>query len=384
MRIKFQLLACAILFFLAAAIPSVAEPRRVRVGINLPLSGDLAVFGDPIQNGFSMAVQEIQLLEPPVNIEVDWQDNQGKATQAASIGASQLAKPLDIYVSGLKPQTLSIVERISAIGVPHFIWAWDNRIDQVATNTLRTWLNFGLEASAIQAYAQQRRPSRVAILYVQIPGNTETHYRSVVATSLKASGATDVMLESYSLDDVDLRPLILKLKKHNPDLIIVNGFPHQLINIVHALRQLRMIRNGNTFASMDILDAASALSAQDLEGLVTAAPKFMLKDFVGYKNWAKNFESKLNKPATYHAAFAYDQAYAIYDAAIRLPPNANSSEWRTALLSTNRKGVTGDVRFDQNGSLEVEAVPATYSGGQLIEVTTKNAPDNKAEHLSRD
>jgi ABC-type branched-subunit amino acid transport system substrate-binding protein len=347
-----------------------AERRHAaNVAVNLPLSGDLAVFGVPIQRGFTLGQEELGRLPESFSLNIDWQDNRGNGAHAVSIGAVQTQRSPDIYVSGLKPQTLAIVDRITNLGIPHFIWAWDSGINQVAPNTLRTWLNFSLEASVIRSYCEKIRPARVAILYVQIPGNTEAHYRHVVAPDLKSLGIDVAFIDSYPLDQVDFRTTVLRLSLTKPDLYIINGFPHQLIGLIRALRQMNLMKPGNTFASMDVLDAAESLSADELNEIVTAAPEYLVGDVSDYKSWKASFTKRFGEAPTYHAAFGYDQAYIIYDAALRIAPGVS---WRDAILRTDRKGVTGRLRFDQTGSLIVSATAATFDKNKKLKPVQDN------------
>lgn len=280
-----QIFLAVALFFAGMNFGRADEPRAVRIAVNLPLSCDLAVFGKPRQEGFTLALQDLREKNSSRPFAVDWQDNQGRAASAKSIAVQQLAEHTDIYISGLKPQSLAIFDELRKRGIPHFIWAWDSTLDPALGNLFRTWLNFSLEANAIALYAQERKPSRVAIAYVQIPGNTETHYQQVVAPQMRSSGASEVTLEPYSLDETDFHSLALRLKKSGADLFVINGFPHQLIGLIRALSQLRLISPGNTFASMDVLDASANMPVPEIEGIVTAAPTFLVNRTQMYSDW---------------------------------------------------------------------------------------------------
>ena len=178
-----------------------------------------------------------------------------------------------------------------------------------------------------------------------------------------------MLVESYSLDQVDFRTTVLKLSQFKPDLYIINGFPHQLISLIRSLRQMNLLSPGNTFASMDILDAAGALSPEELNGVVTAAPQFMVSETAEYNAWKTRYKKRFGESPSYHAAFGYDQAYIIYDAARRQRPSVSL---RDAILRTDRKGMTGQLRFDSSGSLMVSAVPAIFDSNKTLKEAHEN------------
>ena len=342
----------------------------VRVTGNVPLSGDLAMYGEYIRNGVELANKDLGTKYPQdPKITFDWQDNQGEAKGAVSAMQRQyLTSPPDIYISGLKPQTAAITDRIKEKGTPHFTWILDVLINASSTNNIRTWINFKKESEVFIDYLKNKQINRVAILYGHTDAADE-EYEELVEPALKAQGLTDshILRESYSIDRSDFRDLPLKVKAFNLDIVIVNGFVPHIVAMVKQFRVLEIIKNGNTLASLDMLDASSLLPVPDLEGIVVAAPLYLTRsDTTVLTEWKTHFKKIYGREPTYHEAYAYDMVQVIHDASTRLQLPATSKDWITALRKTHITGVTGDMRFDDDGSLITTMEPAVYRSGKLV------------------
>lgn len=123
-------------FFLFAAMETaIAQPKTIRVTANLPLSGDLGQYGTAIQQGSLLAESDLkQGSGGKSSIQFDWQDNKGNNRDAYTIMSAQLASHPDIYISGLKPQTMTITDQVSKSGIPHFTWILDVKINPNSSN----------------------------------------------------------------------------------------------------------------------------------------------------------------------------------------------------------------------------------------------------------
>jgi branched-chain amino acid transport system substrate-binding protein len=344
------------------------ESQTVRIAANLPLSGDLAIFGAAVRDGGIMAVEDLEKADPSgPKLKFDWQDNAGSPTTTVSIMQKQYLQPPDIYISGVKPQTMAIIDQVNAKGTPHFLWIFDAFINKNAPkkNNFRTWVSYKIEPAKYFEYIDKRKPQRVAILYVNLP-HAEEEFNTLVIPRLKDRGI-EVYAEAYDLGIQDYRTLALKVRDFNPDLIILNGFPHTLTGIVRALRPLGLIKDGNTIGTYDMIDVGTILGPDELEGIRVIAPAYVTQvDTPKVRQWRERFKEKYNKEPWYTIAFAYDMVQIIHDAAKRLKLPATSEQWIEALLATNIDGITGPLKFDKEGDLITPLQILVYRNGKLV------------------
>jgi branched-chain amino acid transport system substrate-binding protein len=353
-----------ILFFRSGV--SNDQAATVHIAANLPMTGDLATYGAAVRDG---AVFGVELLEQSTNsgarLIFDWQDNAGNPTTAVTIMQRQYLRPPDIYVSGVKPQTMAIKDQIQSSGTPHFVWIFDAYINQNSQNNFRTWVSYKIEPPVYLAYVQERRAQRVAIVYVQLPHTVE-EFEQIVVPGLKSDGK-DVFVEPFDFGKKEFRDIAVKVRDFKPDLIILNGFQAELVGLVRALRPFGLIAEGNTLATYDMLDAANVLGPDELEGIRVVAPIFVTRpNRAEVARWTQLFRDRYQRDPLYTHAFAYDMVQIIHDTAKRLQLPASSDQWIAALRATNIEGVTGPLKFDDDGDLVTPLEIGVFRAGKLV------------------
>jgi ABC-type branched-subunit amino acid transport system substrate-binding protein len=337
----------------------------VAVAANVPMTGVLSYYGNAIREGATMAVDELAKKPGHLQLAVDWQDNGSDAKNAVTIMQQQYLRPIDIYVSGVKPQAMAIKDAISAKGTPHFIFTFDVYVNHNSSNNLRTWPNYKLEAPVYLEYARARGAHRVAIVYVQLP-HTSEEFNTLVIPGLEKLGITDVYAEPFELGKKDFKDVATKVRAFKPDLIILNGFQADLVGMIRAARPLGLIHDGNTICTYDLLDAAKVLGPDELEGLRLVAPVFDTRpERELIRLWRERFQARYDKAPDYTHAYAYDMVTILNDAGSRLTLPATAEQWITALRATQTEGVTGPLSFDEDGSLVTPVELGLYHDGKL-------------------
>lgn len=352
----------------------VSQVSAIRVAANLPMTGALATYGAAVREGANMALEEGASanggLQP--KITVDWQDNASDAKTAVSIFQKQALDPPNIYVSGVKPQTMAIMEEVTKLGIPHFVWIFDAHINQGTRNNFRTWVSYKIEPPVYLDYIKRRKAKRIAITYVQLPHTVE-EFEQILVPELKAHGDKELFVEAYNFGLNDFKNIAVKISQFNPDLVILNGFQSDLVGLIRSLRPLGVIKDGNTIATYDLLDAAKILGPEEIEGIRIVAPNFETRpESTAIAAWRKRFVAKYDHQPLYTNAFAYDMIGAIQAAAKKLTLPATNEQWINALRAVDTQGVTGPIKFDTDGDMITPLEVGVYRQGQLI-------PDSSAE-----
>jgi branched-chain amino acid transport system substrate-binding protein len=372
-RIVPPVLARVKLGFLALVVLSCTRPdvrstaADIHVAANVPLTGALATYGVAIREGATLALEDGG--QPP--IKVDWQDNASDPKTAVTILQSQLRINPDIYISGVKPQTMAITAQLSQSQIPHFEWIFDARINNGTTNNFRTWVSYKIEPAIYYDYIAKQQARRVAITYVQLP-HTVDEFERIIIPGLHSRDIV-VMSEPYDFGRSDFADIATKIARFKPDLIILNGFQSDLVGLVRSLRPLGAIHDGNTIATYDLLDAAKVLDKDELEGLRLVAPKFETRpasDSVA--SFRERFRRKFNREPLYTHAFAYDMITAIRAAASGLRLPATRQQWIGALRKVDAVGITGPIRFDADGDMVTPLEVGVFRGGRLFPDSLKH------------
>jgi len=346
-----------------------ADSKVILVAANMPMSGELAFYGNEIRDGLLMAVEDAgEKLPSGVKVSFDWGDNRFSPKDAATVLQRQLLQSPTIYTSALKPQVMAVEKEVAEAGIPHLVWVLDLTPNpQGTTNNFRTWVSFKLECDVFFEHAKARGAKNVVLCFVSLP-SSEAAYDQYLAGRLRDELGCNVIIERYNpnVGADDFRNIATRVASHKPDLLMLNGFIPQMVGIVRGLRPLDIIGDGNTMAALDMLDAAGALSPEESEGILVAAPPLMISPDERQKDWMSRFEKKFGRKPSYHAAFAYDGGLTLVDSATRIELPASSAEWLKAILATDTEGITGRIHFDKDRSLITSLQPAIYRNGSLV------------------
>ena len=368
---KLLVFASAIAIAVVAFLVLLNRPTKgnqFKLAANLPLTGDLAVYGVSVRRGAELALDDFRAEEPGYNkIVIDWQDNASDPKTAVAVMQRQLAANPHLYTSGVRPQTMAIWDQVAGAHVPHFVWIFERIINPVSQqrNNLRTWVNLKDEARVYLEYVDKKKPKRVAILHTQAPSYQDEFDKDVIP-GLKERGI-EVFVETYPFEGADYRSLALKVAQFKPDLVIVGGWQSHLVALVRAIRPMGLIRDGNMITTYDLLDAAEVLGKEELEGVRFVAPTFVTRpNDKKVVAWVAKFERKYRVTPLYTDAYGYDMMLVIQDALKRLPHSATPKDWIDCLRSTNIEGITGQLKFDDDGSLVSSIEVGLFHEGNVM------------------
>jgi ABC-type branched-subunit amino acid transport system substrate-binding protein len=311
-----------------------------------------------------MAVDELKSSTTP-SFVFDWQDNAGAPQATVSIMQRQYLDPPDIYMSGVYPQTAAIWDQISAKHTPHFCWIYEVALNPKSNNNFRTWVNFKIEPELYLAYVDKHKPKRIAIVYPNVPVYVN-EVQKLILPGLAKRGIKNPLVEVYDFDTSDFKPIAEKISAFKPDLIVLQGYQIHEVRLVKALRPYSVIKDGNTIANYDMMDAADILAPEEVEGIRISAPYFVTRPAQPeIRQWRLRFVAKYKRTLLYTDAFSYDMMLIINDASKRLHLPATSDQWIDALKKTNLRGITGLLKFDSDGSLITPIEFGMYHNGKL-------------------
>jgi ABC-type branched-subunit amino acid transport system substrate-binding protein len=219
---RYSILCQIQILFISLFFPilCVADPQ-LRVACNLPLTGNLAVYGKAVQEGVQFYREKNVTQADPVIW--DWADNEGNGKKTVLNLRLQLESKPDIYVSGVKPQYMIIEDALKRASIPNFAWVFDSYLRAKNLHNFRIWVNFREEAEVFLRLQESKKAKRVAILYVMTP-SVEEQQRKIIIPELNKRGLKDVLVIPYQIDNLDFNSIALKIKQFSPDLLFLSGF----------------------------------------------------------------------------------------------------------------------------------------------------------------
>lgn len=216
----------------------VESSRKVTVGFLLTMSGNYAIAGSDIKKGIDAAVNQL----PTVSIDSVYADSRNDPfVGMTEFNSLKNVHNVDVVLInratiGIPLNSLSNSYKIPLVGIV-------GHDDFTVSNpyAFQTWPSSSVEGSFIAENLIKEGFKKVAVL------TTIDEYLSSVSREfeikIKEHGGTIVFSESITPDSVDIKSLILKMRKNLPEAVFVNvSIPQIPICIKQVREQVRDAR----------------------------------------------------------------------------------------------------------------------------------------------
>lgn len=344
----------AVLFFASILLTSFAiqagAQESIKVGIILPITGDKAKFGEIEKKSFEMALEEINAAGG-INgkkLEFIFEDDTGRPDVARSAAEKLITKDKVVMLGGGYGSS----ETFAISGV-----AQQNRIPfLVATGsddkiTEQKWdYIFRLNPpareypQALESFLREvAKPKTAAILY------ENTNFGSSSSRSFQADcdriGIKVLMNEGYEHGGVDFKPLLVKVKQANPDLVYMVSYVMDAALLMRQSMELQLtpklfVGGGAGFTLPEFQKNAGKAA----ENVFSASLWYQTLPYPGAKEYYEKFLKKYGSETEYHGAEAYASATVIADT-LKRAKSPSREDVREALAATDIKTVFGPVKF---------------------------------------
>jgi branched-chain amino acid transport system substrate-binding protein len=345
------------------------DVTTVKIAVNMPMTGNLALYGESVRNGYSLAMEDLKdsLERYSINLSFDYQDNHGQSKDAITILQKHQLSGFDIYVSGLTQQTLAVKDKVESTKLPHIIWSFYPLILSEQEHLFRTYVDLPNEPNMFYEYLKQKAGTKkVACVYIN-DASAQELFNDMFIPSIKNDGYELVFNESFEFENTNYRDLVLKIKRSNPDIIFVNGFKNHLIQLAKEFNNNGMKKDRNIVFSFDIIDALTDSDPKLLEGYMANIPDYVTSNTKTKREWQNHYSEKFNRMPNFTDAFAYDCIMMIFSA-IKIQKEEISLTLQEALHKVQTYGLTGPLAFEKNGNLFSPSTMCVVENGNLISV----------------
>lgn len=360
-RKNFMIIAAALIIGVAGLLVWKGVSKggeTVKIGVIIPLTGDVATYGQDLKMGMDIAFEEDNHYTPC------YQDS--KASQTVGLNAMQYlrnAEGVKFFIGDATTTvSLSIAEDAQKNGnillVP--IASGDdikNKGDMIFMNCPR---NEKQAISAAKYVAEKYQGKRVGIIHQQIPYGIEISKN--FTSELQKHGITVVFSESVQDIRTGLRSVISKAKTENLDVIFI---PMEYEAGALVLKQCR--EQGIT---ADFVGTDGSYSQKLIELAGDAANGFCFTMFPintsgsYYKDFSAKFIQKYKQEPNIFSCYGYESAknmmYAIENA------GTDPVAVKQFFYDNTFNSFTGDLRFDSTGEVEREFGLVRVVNGQFV------------------
>ncbi len=365
------LILCVLSALLVISGCSKKEPREIKIGAILPLTGDNAVYGVAIKNGIELGIEEINENGGirDKKITVIFEDDRAEPSQTISaykkltqvnrvpliLGGVFSASSLAIAPISQRDKVILLSPTSSSVDLTN-AGPWFFRIYPSDTYDGIFLANFAFH---------DLKARSAAILYLQV--SSTTAIAKVFEEKFSALGGNTVLSEGHAEGTTDFRVTLSRLKDFKSDIVFL---PSYLEEMAIMLKQAKELGIGAQFLSISTFNDPKILelAGNAAENVLFSTPYFdptssdeLTRSFVS------SFRTRYNDAPNIWAGYGYD-VIRIASKALEDAGKSPTSETIREALShiVGFPGVTGTVTFDKNGDVEKELTILEVKNGQFV------------------
>ncbi len=347
------------------------EPKEIKIGAVLPLSGDNATYGVALKKGMDLAIDEINNHGGihGKKLEVIFEDSQGEPSKGIS-AFNKLTKvnkvPMvigDMFSAG----TLAIgpiAEKQKVVLLSPTASAVD--LTNAGDYIFRIYPSDSYDGTYLADFARTKlNASTASIIYLQVTSIATVS--QVFKEKFESLGGKVLSSESYKEGDTDFKGQLLKANNVNPDVLFIPGYLREMALLLKQAKELG-IKNPflsiSTFYDSKIFELAGDAS----EGVLFSSPAFDTSSNVPeIVKFVTLYKSRYNNQTPdILSGYGYDviniAAHAFSTATSITPENIKTSLYQIK----NYLGVTGKTSFDANGDVIKELKIMQVKNGKFV------------------
>ena len=346
-RILTSILLAAALAF--GAGPAAAQTKEVKFGCYAPLTGQLAIFGKSMQQGFEMAIDEFEKSPASKGIKftIQCEDDQGRADDGINIARKFVEDPSIVAVLGSWSSTVTlaagpIYNQAKLVDITPISSHPD--VTKVGPYVFRQSLVQSQEGAFNGATLAKLGAKKIAM--IGIPNDYGKANMSLTRSAFEATGGKVVFEEFVRPDAQDFRQPLQKAIREEPDWIYIGAFAPQTALMLKQLRQMGSKIPVYVAAADDTPDLARLAGTDAIEGThVTVQTNPILGPELA--EFYKRFNARYGKLPDPFAANSYNTAMMMMTLAAEQFPNVTRESLRKALDDIRSfNGIFGTIKFD--------------------------------------
>jgi branched-chain amino acid transport system substrate-binding protein len=354
------------LFLLSLAVfsPALCRAEVIKLGATLPLSGNLATYGELIRCCIELATDELS--KEGIEIKVVYEDIPLSGEKVIS-GFNRLSKveKVDGIAGNFSNVAMAAIAPLATKAeLPVFHTAAN---DELILNggdfVLSTNIRIKDEAYQMAEYLFNAGLKMVAVLSIQT--NFGQAYRDHFKTRFVALGGEIVADETFEIEDTDYKSQITKIRSKNPQAVYAACFGQFL---GYSLKQAKALGVKAPFFSVyesedtSVLDSADG-AAEGLRYFVTTS----VTSSGAYKVFRDKYLSKFGREPGTFGSNAYDATLLLGRALYKCNKDRKCA-LESLYLTKDFPGVSGTFSIERDGATTKKFVLREVQGRSFVDV----------------
>jgi len=349
-----QLLAAGLA---AACLGGAAQAADVRFGFAAPLTGPQAHYGEDMQNGLVLALEEanqkgIELDGEKARFVLVSRDDQADPRVGVQVAQQLVDEDVDGILGHFNSGTTIPASRIyHDAGLPQIAMATSPEYTSQGYETaFRMMTSDTQQGAAVGKFmVETLKAAKVAII------DDRTAYGQGLADevekAVKAAGGSVVRREYTTDKSTDFSAILTNIKAAAPDAIFYGGLDAQSGPMKRQLATLG-IKAPLVSGEMTRSDTYIKLAGDAADGTYASLAGVPIENMAAGKDFAQRYQARFKKAPGVYAPYAYDGAWTMISA-IEKAGSADPAAYLPELARIERKGATSDhIAYDDKGDLK--------------------------------
>lgn len=345
---------------LAGLLAGCSNDEPVVVGVVLPLSGEFAIYGEPIRRGIELAFEELQAQEDyPYALELRIVDSESDSQKAT--------EELETLFDAGAPAVIGGVTTAEALAMVEVADRQDRvllspsasspQLTGLSTNFFRVFPSDFEEGTKMGYFATQTL-SLDEVVIAAAESQYAKGIQQVFQQELERQGGTVVEVVEYPPRTDDLGGVIDRILTLDPEAVYLADYAPGLETLVTGLNQRGYDGTILSTSSLATPEFVEAVGEAANGVLFTQSNYDVTSDQPHIQQFVESFRAKYGKLPDLYAAHGYD-AMRTYGRALQEGGGRRpSSFWQGMRGIAGFPGVTGPIQFDEQG--DVQKFPRVY------------------------
>ncbi|HWL29582.1 MAG TPA: branched-chain amino acid ABC transporter substrate-binding protein [Burkholderiaceae bacterium] len=341
----------------AASFAGAAHADDIKFGFAAPLTGPQSHYGEDMQNGLTLALEEankkgIKIDGETANFVLVSRDDQADPRTAVQVAQQLVDEDVDGILGHFNSGTTIPASRVyHDAGLPQLAMATSPEYTaQGYDTTFRMMTSDTQQGAAVGKFiVDNLKAKKVAII------DDRTAYGQGLADEVekavkKAGG--EIVRREYTTDKAnDFTAILTNIKAAEPDAIFYGGLDAQSGPMKRQLVRLG-VKAPLVSGEMTRSDTFLKLAGDAADGTYASLAGVPLDKMAAGKDFAQRYEARFKKAPGVYAPYAYDGAWTMITA-IEQADSAEPEKYLPKLAGIERKGATSEhIAYDDKGDLK--------------------------------
>ena len=358
-----------------AAPAAPAAAGTIKIGVQGPMTGPAAVYGNAVANAAKIAAEEINAANPDgLQVEILVADDEHDAEKAINAynslldaGAQMMAGTvttgpcLAVSTQAYEDRVFMLTPSASNADVP----AGKDNVFQICF----TDPNQG--SASAQYIFEKKIGEKVAVIYNNADSYSTGIYQTFEAKANEL-GLEIVSVTTFTDDTTDFSVQVNAAKDAGADVVFM---PIYYTPASQILTYANSIEYAPVFFGVDGMDGILSMEGFDpalAEGVLLLTPFSADAEDDLTKNFVSTYVAKHGETPNQFAADAYDAVYALYNASVAagITGDTTAEEACEMLIeqfkTLNVKGLTGDMTWNDDGTVEKTPMAVVIKDGVYV------------------